>query len=459
MPGRSTVKIGYRVDDEASGPIRDLNESMSRTDITGNIIGAALTGGPAAVIFGAANALGELVDDYVDRTLQARRNSRAVNANIEDYTALRYAFEQTGYDGADVDAILFELGVKVNDLREGAPAVRAVFNELNISLADLDSRDSAGQLELILQQLDTVGAHRRGFILDTIFGGDDARKIAALKPEIAELTAEARRFGVAIDEGAAFAVERFWETLRHIEATVEGGLTLAGQYALHLYDSTVGAVQKNIDDAIAGREALLAEFHSRLDALAASEQSFTDAITSPEGLEIQRLAARADIDVFQLRNLFLRARIGVEENRVADRDRAIAAQQPGSPELAALADYFDGLDQELAGGDLDTPAATASRRRARLAIQQLQERPSAPTNGRAGYRLPAGPVAGPPALRDPSPLALLGGQRIAADNISINLFINGDSRSLNEVLEPEVISGLHDFGQQVLQLIADSSNC
>jgi len=276
----TNVKIGFDVDDNASKPIGNINQSLEQTGVSGNIAGLALKAGLAGGAIAAGKAVLDLTAQYAANAKEVQQVAKANQTNTETVSRASYAFQQYGYDLSDVDAILFEVGVKTDDLERGNADLAAAFDRLGLSIDDLKGKDAGAQFDIIIDRVNKLqreGVDLRG-TLDTIFGGDDARKVAALAGEYQNLADEASRLGVTLDEDTSESVTKFNTLMRQAEAAATGLANTVAQTAINLTVSvaeTLGVLPSEAKTAVDG---VIEEFAKSHDSMHGAGSAASNAL-------------------------------------------------------------------------------------------------------------------------------------------------------------------------------------
>ena len=232
---RTEVRFAFQTEDNASAGIDNIRGSMQQlggSDGASGILGGlnigfgALAGAAAA----AGAALAANTGRWAASANQQRRSAELLNVQLDQYSELHFAFEQFGYDATDLDSILAELEIKTYDWRDGVGGVVDAFTELGLELDEFDRLAPDEKLDAVAAALARVESNsRRVGIADTIFGGDDARKVLDVAASLDTLTESASEFGVTIDNEGARTAERFQEVLRTLEGTALGVANSVGE--------------------------------------------------------------------------------------------------------------------------------------------------------------------------------------------------------------------------------------
>ena len=193
----------------------------------------------------AAGALGAAIvantARYTENVKELSRLSRATGASIEALSGLDYAFRRSGLEAEDLGSVIAEVGIKIGDALEGNEGTIAAFERLGLDAEKLRLSNPEQAFLDVAAALDQVqNAADRVHLADTIFGGDDGRRILAVAGDLEFLTEEAEKFGAVITQEGAEAVEQFNQSLNVINAAIEGA---ANQMAVR----TIQFIQPFVD--------------------------------------------------------------------------------------------------------------------------------------------------------------------------------------------------------------------
>ena len=249
---RTEVRFDFETRDNASEGIDRIGDSMERvggSDGQSGLVGGlnlGMTALAGSVIAGGA-ALAANAGRWLDHANQVRRSSEALDVNLEQYQRIHHAFTRFGYDATDVDSILAELEIKTYDWRDGTAAATAAFEELGLQLDDFDRLAPDEKLDEVAAALANVESNsRRIGIADTIFGGDDARKVLDVAASLETLGDQAERFGLIVDQEAAAAAEHFTSNIRTMEAFLEGGANRVAEWTIGVFNPAIDGMLERL---------------------------------------------------------------------------------------------------------------------------------------------------------------------------------------------------------------------
>src|SRR5262245_48046499 len=202
------IEILIRGEDEFSGVFQNLKKQIAefaKANATLLAVGSAATA-TAGALFGIA----KVAADYGDKINDARQRTGLM---AQDLAALKYAAEQSGTSFEGVTTGLKQFAKAAYEASTGGKEQAEAFQMLGIQV-----KDATGHIRPIKDLLNDV-ASRFAFMPDGIektalamklFGKSGADLIPLLNEGstgLAKLTAEAKKFGLVIDDEAAKAAD------------------------------------------------------------------------------------------------------------------------------------------------------------------------------------------------------------------------------------------------------------
>jgi len=275
MPTTADLSIVIKARDQASRALRGVEQQTERTGRSFGRLGrgtAAASKGvsglassfvgminPATLAASAVAALGAglvaNVQRYTENTKRLKLMSRATGASVRGLSRLEYAFKRAGYDAEDLSSAIAEVSIKLGDARDGVDSAVVAFQRLGLDWNALQELSPDEAFTKVAEALRGVeNAAERVHIADTIFGGDDARKVLALTDDLERLTDEADRLGHTLDDSAVGAAQRFGDAVSAIGARVEGLANQLAAAAINIatpfvesFARVIGAVPAEVD--------------------------------------------------------------------------------------------------------------------------------------------------------------------------------------------------------------------
>jgi len=192
-------------------------------DRIGGAKGLALAGGVAAA------GIYKLVDSQTAAMDRTNKLSRALGIGVEELQRLQFAASQSGVGAEQLSLGMRTLNKNLLDISQGAGAeAKRGFDELGLSLADLDGLSRTQQLGLIGDRLNKIGDDaKRAALAGQIFGTRAGPQLATLLAEgsagIARLAAQTQGvFSQADADRATAFQDRLGEVRNQVEALVRG---------------------------------------------------------------------------------------------------------------------------------------------------------------------------------------------------------------------------------------------
>lgn len=480
--------------------------------IPGLGLGITAVGGAA---IGAGAALAALTKNYIENTKQAQRDAQVAGVNIESYSSLAFAAREYGIESEDLRAILSEQNLKVYEASDA-------WEELGFDMETVLRMKPDERLRAVVAALEGLDVENRKGIVDQIYGGDDGDKLLQLVGNLERLEDQAKATGNVIDEESARMAEDFDRNLGIMEAVLEGGLKRLAQGIVNTtapmveaFGEATGLLPVEAEDAAQkALDALLA----KLTEAASAGKSYGTALMDPVIAELHRAVLEAGIAESQIRAVFdnreARERVETTGRRRGALGRETVAGDDDAASRALIEGFGgppipeDALESGLANINRDNEARRLFQEqqqryhehqvRTLLALRQRQMLESryggldlANLVGNTGIELPFD------APLDESQLGILvkflddarklgitqpdfgadedqqgfggrggigvgggsGGGGGSGKGVEINIYVNGDERPLNEVIEDEVIRQLYDAGEQIRDEVTAAENC
>lgn len=192
----------------ATGSLSSLQTTMARA-------GAAL----AATLTVAAGAMAKLGLDAINTADEVSKAAQSIGIGTEELSRLRYAADLSGVSFEELQANIGRLNRGILDAAQGSGTAQAAFDRLGIVVRNNDGtlKTSTQVLQELADRFQAMpdGVAKSALAMD-IFGRRGAAMIPLLNAGsqgIAELTAEAGRFGVVISEQTGRQAEEFNDNL------------------------------------------------------------------------------------------------------------------------------------------------------------------------------------------------------------------------------------------------------
>lgn len=207
-----------------------LKEFQREVERMGVAVGAAF----AAV--GVASAA--MVKHAIDSADEMGKMAQKVGTTVEELSALAYAASLTGPSQEQLGQAMVKLAKNMADAAQGTGEAGKAFTALGINVRNSDGtlKSSAAVLTEIAEKFTGFrdGAEKTALAVE-LFGRSGAELMPLLNQGadgIAELTSEARQFGVLLDGDLAKAAEDFNDNLTRMGAAVSGVATRAARELL-----------------------------------------------------------------------------------------------------------------------------------------------------------------------------------------------------------------------------------
>ena len=218
--------VPFKIDDKSAAGIASARRRMAALERQGRRAFSALAGtaglaagGVAAIGAAAVIATKQWSSGVKELTLMAN----TAGVTVKSFSALNYAFKSTGADANDTASIINELQIKLFDASNGVEGVTDAFNQLGRTWQELADSPPDVALRAVADELAAIeDATLRIGIADTLFGGDDAKKILAIVDSLDALEAEAHQLGVTLDDHAAEAAWQFEKAWGRVSGTISG---------------------------------------------------------------------------------------------------------------------------------------------------------------------------------------------------------------------------------------------
>lgn len=167
----------------------------------------------------AAGALSVWVKNSIDAADEASKAAAAAGVQIEALTGLQFAAELAGVANDDLNSSLARLNKTIDQAGRGSKKQAQAFADIGISV-----RDASGQLksadQVLLEVADRFESYEDGAakaaLAQDLFGKSGTKLIPLLNSGsqgIRELTEQAQRLGLVLDQETAAAAEEFNDSL------------------------------------------------------------------------------------------------------------------------------------------------------------------------------------------------------------------------------------------------------
>lgn len=203
---------------------------------TQQLTSAATVLGTGATVAAAAGValLAKAVTDYADAADEAVKMSRSAGIGVETFTELAYAADLSGVSSEELSGSLQKLNRTLFDVRAGKGGLVKQMRTAPEFLKLLkNSKDSGEALEHIAgAYAEITDPITKAKLLTEAFGksgGKLASMLAGGKDGIAQLRAEARKFGLVVTSEAAASAELFNDDLSRLKGAIRGGAAAIGR--------------------------------------------------------------------------------------------------------------------------------------------------------------------------------------------------------------------------------------
>jgi len=267
MPTADLV-IVINARDRASAALQSIEHQVERTASATGTLGIQTATASASftamlpsaqAVAAAAVAVGTALANNAKRFAAHAKSltqmSKATGASVKGLSRLQHAFKRAGYDGEDLSSVIAEVSIKLGDAAAGSSGVQDAFDRLNLDWNELQQQAPDEAFLRVADALQHVqNAAERTHIADTIFGGDDGRKVLALAGNINELTEEADRLGITLSDSSAQAAVDFGNNIEAIEQRLFALSNTIGEQTMRTtsglvewFGRTIGALPSTLD--------------------------------------------------------------------------------------------------------------------------------------------------------------------------------------------------------------------
>lgn len=178
----------------------------------------------------AVGALGVWIKNSIDAADEASKAAAAAGIQIESLTGLQYAADLAGVANEELNSSLARFNKSIDQASRGSKLQAQAFEDIGISI-----RDASGEIKdvdsLLLEVSDKFSGYEDGAakaaLAQELFGRSGTKLIPLLNSGsagILELTDQARRLGLVLDQETASAAEEFNDSLT-VLGKVSSGVT------------------------------------------------------------------------------------------------------------------------------------------------------------------------------------------------------------------------------------------
>jgi hypothetical protein len=190
----------------------------------------------AAVGGAAIAATAALIKSQIDAADNLTKTAQAIGIEVEQLSALEYAVKLSGVEFTSLTSALGRFSRVINDADHGLATAKRSFDTLGISIKDTRGNLKSSE-QLIGEIADRCATMENGVrktaVAQELFGRAGAQLIPLLNQGsdgIKNLTDEAERLGLVIDEKTGKAAEQFNDNLTRLKSVVTGtGRELAAE--------------------------------------------------------------------------------------------------------------------------------------------------------------------------------------------------------------------------------------
>lgn len=226
--GTLTLDLVARVGGFVNGMDQAARESEAfRNRVRGNMQAAGKAVGAFSVA--AAAGLAVWIKSSIDAADEASKAAAAAGVQIEALTGLQFAADLAGVSNDDLNSSLARLNKTIDQAARGSKLQAAAFDDIGVSI-----RDANGDLKsadtLLLDVADAFSEYEDGAakaaLSQELFGRSGTKLIPLLNSgseAITDLTDQAQRLGLVLDQETASAAEAFNDSLT-VLGKVSGGV-------------------------------------------------------------------------------------------------------------------------------------------------------------------------------------------------------------------------------------------
>lgn len=178
----------------------------------------------------AVTALGVWIKNSIDAADEASKAAAAAGVQIESLTGLQYAADLAGVANEELNSSLARFNKTIDQASRGSKLQAQAFEDIGISI-----RDASGEIKdvdtLLLEVADKFSGYEDGAakaaLAQELFGRSGTKLIPLLNSGsagILELTEQAQRLGLVLDQETASAAEEFNDSLT-VLGKVSSGVT------------------------------------------------------------------------------------------------------------------------------------------------------------------------------------------------------------------------------------------
>ena len=244
------VRIGYEVDESGRKKVDDdQTRTQAKAVAIGSLAAASIQKAAAigvAAVKALAGALIDAVQGFADFGSEIADTSAKLGIHSGELQRLRYAAQQSGVATDSVGASLKKLQIGLVEARsKGTGPFADGLGAVGVALGELDGLSSEQQLALLGDALaDIQDPAERTAAAVKLFGkaGDDMLPLL-LKGAggIGELTAEAERLGLVLDESAIASADNLGDALDRVDLQVKvAGARIGGFLAPMVEEAALG---------------------------------------------------------------------------------------------------------------------------------------------------------------------------------------------------------------------------
>ncbi|MDA8485168.1 hypothetical protein NNO07_19040 [Pseudomonas resinovorans] len=222
MAGRSLGTLTLDLVAKIGGYVAGLDKAARESEKWRNKVKEDMaTAGKALGAFSvvAAGALSVWVKNSIDAADEASKAAVAAGVQIEALTGLQYAAELAGVSNDDLNSSLARLNKTIDQASRGSKKQALAFADIGVSV-----RDASGDLksadQVLLEIADRFESYEDGAakaaLAQDLFGKSGTKLIPLLNSGsagIRELTDQAQRLGLVLDQETAAAAEEFNDSL------------------------------------------------------------------------------------------------------------------------------------------------------------------------------------------------------------------------------------------------------
>lgn len=293
---RIVVDIQANLRDRASGGLQRLRRALEQARVGVGPLSVSLTtlakagAAVAAALATATTAVLAITRASAEYADTLGRLSTQTGVTVERLSGLRYAMEQSGRSGDDLNTVFAALQVRIGQALTGSVEAAAGFAELGINVRNLARLRADRQIEEIAEATRNLGdQHRRTSALARVFGEDLGPGLIPLlslgRTGLQDYQRDLESFGSVVTQQTATAARGFNNALGNLGQVFQGfGLRISEQLFpvfTELINNNLGRVQEILEEIIPFAVDLGTGFATLANAAIGLGSAFVDFVIPP----------------------------------------------------------------------------------------------------------------------------------------------------------------------------------